>query len=152
MGQNLGVGACPPPLPYPLLFDYWETWLKLVMLENLQACSINSLVEKKYIDFFFINGGVKKRTEAFLLGEILNVIHFIGTKFDGMYWRLCCSILLKCFSYLWQSKDYLIFFSKIESYVKTFQKFLWFFSGFLCWQLEASTNMKKPEKNHEACL
>ena len=36
---NLVVGACPPPLPCPILFfvifDYWETWLKLVMLESL---------------------------------------------------------------------------------------------------------------------
>ena len=88
------------------------------MLENLQACSINSLVEKKYIDFFFINGGVKKRTEAFLLGEILNVIHFIGTKFDGMYWRLYCSILPLTI------ERFFNIFSKIESYVKTFQKVL----------------------------
>jgi hypothetical protein len=34
------VGACPPPLPCPILFlvifDYWETWLKLVMLEHVK--------------------------------------------------------------------------------------------------------------------
>mgnify|MGYP007015794326 CR=1 FL=1 len=30
----------PPPLPYPLPFHLWllKTWLKLVILENLQAC------------------------------------------------------------------------------------------------------------------
>ena len=33
--QNLGVGAWPPPLFF--VFDYWKTWLMLVMLEHVQA-------------------------------------------------------------------------------------------------------------------
>jgi hypothetical protein len=33
---NFGGGAWPPPLSF--VFDYWETWLMLVMLEHVQAC------------------------------------------------------------------------------------------------------------------
>ena len=31
----------PCPILCLFIFDYWETWLKLVMLENLQACFNN---------------------------------------------------------------------------------------------------------------
>ena len=40
--ETWGWGLVPHPHPYLILllfiFDYWKTWLKLVMLENLQAC------------------------------------------------------------------------------------------------------------------
>ena len=40
--QNLGVGAWRGLVPCHILclfiFDYWETWLNLVMLEHAQAC------------------------------------------------------------------------------------------------------------------
>ena len=43
LGLKFGGGG-PPTLPYYILclviFEYWKTWLKLVMLENLQACFI----------------------------------------------------------------------------------------------------------------
>jgi hypothetical protein len=32
------AGACSLPYPFLVIFDYWETWLKLVMLEHIQAC------------------------------------------------------------------------------------------------------------------
>ena len=36
------MGWGPVPHPCPILhlinFDYWETWLKVIMLENFQAC------------------------------------------------------------------------------------------------------------------
>ena len=38
--ENWGWGLAPHPTPVGCLFifEYWKTWLKLVMLENLQAC------------------------------------------------------------------------------------------------------------------
>ena len=34
-----GGGLSPiPAISFCLAFDYWKTWLKLVMLENLEAC------------------------------------------------------------------------------------------------------------------
>ena len=33
-----GLVPLPCPILYLVIFDYWKTWLKLVMLENFQAC------------------------------------------------------------------------------------------------------------------
>ena len=51
---KLGVGAL-----WLVIFDYWKTWLKLVMLENLQACFIifSANMDKKYNLRMLCNGG-----------------------------------------------------------------------------------------------
>ena len=36
--QNLGVAPLPCPILCIVIFDYWETWLKLVMFEHVQTC------------------------------------------------------------------------------------------------------------------
>ena len=33
--------ALPCPILFLVIFDYWETWLKLVILEHVQACFFN---------------------------------------------------------------------------------------------------------------
>ena len=44
-----GWGLVPHPCPILslVIFDYWKTWLKLVMLENLQACLLRKFVVKR---------------------------------------------------------------------------------------------------------
>ena len=67
MWQNLGWGFVPHPCPILCLvtFDYnWETWLKLVMLENFQACFFKFAENEKSIqvwEHYEINISVQRK-------------------------------------------------------------------------------------------
>ena len=56
---NLGV----KPLPCLVNFDYLETWLKLVMLENLQGCFICLFYVKFVLIFSNANFDIEKIRE-----------------------------------------------------------------------------------------
>ena len=54
--ETWGWGLVPHlcPILCLVIFDYWKTWLKLVMLENLQACFFNFPIFYHIINIYFI--------------------------------------------------------------------------------------------------
>ena len=84
--ETWGWGLVPHPyLIFCLvIFDYWKTWLKLVMLENLQACFSYFLATIIWLYLFLYLMTVQNLEPKWLV--LLN----IGAKSNHIYQRKKC--------------------------------------------------------------